>query len=53
MREQIDDLTNDIVDYIRDNLGLDIDSDKDDEVYSFVWETCLSHILRLLEQREN
>jgi transposase-like protein len=29
----IDDLTNDIMDYLREKLGIDIESELDDEVY--------------------
>ena len=38
MEDKIDDLTNDIMDSLRDYLTLEADTDIDDAVYSIIWK---------------
>ena len=37
--EKIDDLTNEIMDIVREEFKLNPDSDKDDKVYTKIWNT--------------
>lgn len=35
--EKVDDITNEIMDIVRENFNLNPDSDKDDEIYTLIW----------------
>jgi hypothetical protein len=51
VREMTDDITNEAMDVIRDEFNLDSDSDRDDQIYSRIWNAIYHGLMETRSRR--